>query len=216
MPNKARVKADWLVPLPAGLSTRAAMAVGTAGFTAMLAVMALEDHGLTPDKGEVLVTGAAGGVGSVAVAHSGASGLSGGGRDRAARDGSLSARSGCHPDHPARRSGRNRQAPAGGGNLGRLRRRRGRRDAGAGAGADEIRRQRCGGGSGGGIGAARHGDPVPAARGEPAGHRFGDEALCRPPARLGADRRPTCRWPSWRRWCIPPRCPICPPWVRRS
>ncbi len=66
--QKARVKADWLVPLPSGLTTRAAMAVGTAGFTAMLAVMALEEHGLTPAKGEVLVTGAAGGVGSVAVA----------------------------------------------------------------------------------------------------------------------------------------------------
>lgn len=66
--EKARVKADWLVPLPAGLSTRQAMAVGTAGFTAMLSVMALEAHGLTPDLGEVLVTGAAGGVGSVAVA----------------------------------------------------------------------------------------------------------------------------------------------------
>jgi acrylyl-CoA reductase (NADPH) len=66
--QKARVKADWLVPLPEGLTTRDAMAVGTAGFTAMLAVMALEDHGLTPDRGEVLVTGAAGGVGSVATA----------------------------------------------------------------------------------------------------------------------------------------------------
>nr|NIS39913.1 oxidoreductase [Desulfuromonadales bacterium] len=66
--QKARVKADWLVPLPDGLSTQQAMAVGTAGFTAMLAVMALEDHGLTPDQGEVLVTGAAGGVGSVATA----------------------------------------------------------------------------------------------------------------------------------------------------
>ena len=66
--QKARVRADWLVPLPAGLTTRQAMAVGTAGFTAMLAVMALEEHGLTPDKGEVLVTGASGGVGSVAVA----------------------------------------------------------------------------------------------------------------------------------------------------
>jgi acrylyl-CoA reductase (NADPH) len=66
--QKARVKGDWLVKLPAGLTTRQAMAIGTAGFTAMLAVMALEDHGLTPDKGEVLVTGAAGGVGSVATA----------------------------------------------------------------------------------------------------------------------------------------------------
>ncbi|MEO0730468.1 MAG: MDR family oxidoreductase, partial [Pseudomonadota bacterium] len=66
--EKARVKADWLVPLPDGLTTQQAMAVGTAGFTSMLAVMALEDHGLTPDGGEVLVTGAAGGVGSVATA----------------------------------------------------------------------------------------------------------------------------------------------------
>lgn len=66
--EKARVKGDWLVPLPAGLTTKRAMAIGTAGFTAMLAVMALEDHGLDPAKGEVLVTGAAGGVGSVAVA----------------------------------------------------------------------------------------------------------------------------------------------------
>ncbi|WP_226553614.1 acrylyl-CoA reductase (NADPH) [Celeribacter naphthalenivorans] len=66
--EKARVKSDWLVPLPDGLSTRQAMAVGTAGFTAMLAVMALEDHGLSPEKGPVLVTGASGGVGSVATA----------------------------------------------------------------------------------------------------------------------------------------------------
>ena len=66
--TKARVKADWLVPLAAGLTTRQAMAVGTAGLTSMLAVLALEDHGLTPAAGEVLVTGAAGGVGSVAVA----------------------------------------------------------------------------------------------------------------------------------------------------
>jgi acrylyl-CoA reductase (NADPH) len=66
--QKARVKADWLVPLPNGIDARQAMAVGTAGFTAMLAVMALEDHGLEPGHGPVLVTGAAGGVGSVATA----------------------------------------------------------------------------------------------------------------------------------------------------
>ena len=66
--QKARVKADWLVPLPDGLTTKQAMAVGTAGFTAMLAILALEDHGLKPGTGPVLVTGAAGGVGSVAVA----------------------------------------------------------------------------------------------------------------------------------------------------
>ncbi|HUE12375.1 MAG TPA: acryloyl-CoA reductase, partial [Steroidobacteraceae bacterium] len=66
--QKASVNGDWLVPLPAGLTTRQAMAVGTAGFTSMLAVMALEEHGLTPSTGEVLVTGGGGGVGSVAVA----------------------------------------------------------------------------------------------------------------------------------------------------
>ncbi len=66
--QRARVRGDWLVPLPAGLDTRQAMAVGTAGLTAMLAVMALEDHGLKPANGPVLVTGAAGGVGSVTVA----------------------------------------------------------------------------------------------------------------------------------------------------
>jgi len=66
--QKAAVNGDWLVPLPAGITTRQAMAIGTAGFTAMLAVMALEAQGLTPAAGEVLVTGAAGGVGSVAIA----------------------------------------------------------------------------------------------------------------------------------------------------
>ena len=66
--QKARVRGDWLVPLPDGLSAREAMAIGTAGFTAMLALMTLESHGLDPDAGEVLVTGAAGGVGSVATA----------------------------------------------------------------------------------------------------------------------------------------------------
>jgi acrylyl-CoA reductase (NADPH) len=66
--EKARLKGDWLVRLPEGMSTRDAMAIGTAGFTAMLAVLALEKHGLTPKHGPVVVTGAAGGVGSVATA----------------------------------------------------------------------------------------------------------------------------------------------------
>jgi len=66
--TKARVKGDWLVSLPGSLSTRRAMAIGTAGYTSMLCVMALEKHGIDPAKGEILVTGAAGGVGSVAVA----------------------------------------------------------------------------------------------------------------------------------------------------
>jgi acrylyl-CoA reductase (NADPH) len=66
--ERARVKGDWLVPLPPGMSTRDAMAIGTAGYTAMLCVMALERHGLASQPGPVIVTGAAGGVGSVAVA----------------------------------------------------------------------------------------------------------------------------------------------------
>jgi acrylyl-CoA reductase (NADPH) len=66
--QRARVKGDWLVALPGGLSTRQAMAIGTAGYTAMLCVMALQKHGLKPDSGDVLVTGANGGVGSVAIA----------------------------------------------------------------------------------------------------------------------------------------------------
>jgi acrylyl-CoA reductase (NADPH) len=64
----ARVKGDWLVPLPSGLTPAEAMAIGTAGYTAMLCVMALEAHGIVPAKGPVVVTGAAGGVGSVAIA----------------------------------------------------------------------------------------------------------------------------------------------------
>jgi acrylyl-CoA reductase (NADPH) len=66
--GKARVKGDWLVKLPDALSTAEAMAIGTAGYTAMLSVMALEREGVTPGKGDILVTGAAGGVGSVAIA----------------------------------------------------------------------------------------------------------------------------------------------------
>ena len=66
--QKARVNGDWLVHLPDGLDTRQAMAVGTAGYTAMLCVLALENHGLKPGDGDVLVTGASGGVGSIAVA----------------------------------------------------------------------------------------------------------------------------------------------------
>lgn len=66
--GEARVKGDWLLPIPEGLDARRAMAIGTAGYTAMLCVMALERHGVKPDSGEVAVTGATGGVGSFAVA----------------------------------------------------------------------------------------------------------------------------------------------------
>ncbi|QUM75132.1 oxidoreductase [Moritella sp. 24] len=65
--EKARLNSDWLIKLPAGLSAKQAMAIGTAGYTAMLSVIALERHGITPDKGDVLVTGANGGVGSFAI-----------------------------------------------------------------------------------------------------------------------------------------------------
>jgi len=76
MAEKARVNADWLVPLTAGLSPLQSMQIGTAGLTAMLCVMALEDAGLTPEQGEILVTGASGGVGSVAVSLLAARGYS--------------------------------------------------------------------------------------------------------------------------------------------
>lgn len=66
--QKARLSGDWLIPLPAGMTARQTMAVGTAGYTAMLAIMALEKNGVTPEKGRVLVTGANGGVGSFAIA----------------------------------------------------------------------------------------------------------------------------------------------------
>jgi acrylyl-CoA reductase (NADPH) len=66
--QKARVEGDWLVPLPSTFDARQAMAIGTAGYTAMLCVLALERHGITPERGDILVTGAAGGVGSVALA----------------------------------------------------------------------------------------------------------------------------------------------------
>jgi len=64
----ARLKGDWLIPMPEGMDGRSAMAIGTAGYTAMLSVMALERHGITPDRGPVVVTGANGGVGTVAIA----------------------------------------------------------------------------------------------------------------------------------------------------
>ncbi|WP_372626680.1 MDR family oxidoreductase [Arsukibacterium sp.] len=65
--QKARLKSDWLIPLPSGLAPEQAMAAGTAGYTAMLCVLALQKHGITPEHGEILVTGANGGVGSYAV-----------------------------------------------------------------------------------------------------------------------------------------------------
>ena len=74
--QKASVQGDWLIPLPSGLDEHQAMAIGTAGYTAMLCLMALERHGITPDKGDILVTGANGGVGSFAVSLLARSGYS--------------------------------------------------------------------------------------------------------------------------------------------
>ena len=130
--TRARVKADWLVPLPEELSTRQAMAIGTAGLTAMMSVIALEEAGLSPLKGEVLVTGAAGGVGSVAVALLARLGYS------------VAAVTG-RPEGSRRRNHRRPRRTGGGeqqaariGALGRRHRCGRRRYAGAGAQADEI------------------------------------------------------------------------------
>ena len=87
--TKARVKGDWLVKLPAAISTRRAMAIGTAGYTSMLCVMALEKHGIKPSAGEILVTGAAGGVGSRRGRHPGQARLQRGRRHRPAAGGRL-------------------------------------------------------------------------------------------------------------------------------
>ena len=76
MAEKARVNADWLVPLTTGLTALQAMQIGTAGLTAMLCVMALEEAGITPEQGDILVTGASGGVGSVAISLLAAKGYS--------------------------------------------------------------------------------------------------------------------------------------------
>src|SRR5260221_1521790 len=84
--TKARVKGDWLVKLPASISTRRAMAIGTAGYTSMLCVMALQKHGVRPEAGEVLVTGPAGGGGGVAGASPAPRGAPGGAAPRPAQE----------------------------------------------------------------------------------------------------------------------------------
>ena len=157
----------------------------------MLAVMALEDHGLKTDQGEVLVTGAAGGVGlrfATAI-------LANLGYEVAAVTGTP--RTGGLPEGAGRRAHRcargvlneTVKAPAGGRDLGRLCRCGGRRDAGPRAGADEIRGLRRGGG-GLRVVAGLPATVIPFlfARREPAGHRQRDAALRQPPARLGAHR----------------------------
>jgi acrylyl-CoA reductase (NADPH) len=97
--QKARLSGDWLVKIPKPLSTRDAMAIGTAGYTAMLSVLALEHGGITPERGDILVTGASGGVGSIAIRATVRTRLPCGGFDGPSRRGRLSAqawRSRCH------------------------------------------------------------------------------------------------------------------------
>ena len=97
--EKARLKGDWLVKLPAAFTARQAMAIGTAGYTAMLCVLALEDHGVKPGAGEILVTGATGGVGQRGNGAAGPARLHGGGRDRQGRRGRLAEASGRFVRH---------------------------------------------------------------------------------------------------------------------
>ena len=182
--TRARVKADWLVRCPTGSRSRQAMAVGTAGLTAMLAILALEEHGLTPGQGQVLVTGAAGGVGSVAVAL-----LAAAGHEVAAVTGRPETERylrdlGATRDRPARGPGR-RRSPS-------------RSKPRPGPAASTPWAARCWRGSSGrcataprsrpsglagGAHVPRHRDPVPPARREPARHRLGPASI---PAREAA------------------------------
>ena len=97
--ERARVNADWLIPLPAGLSAARAMALGTAGYTAMLCVIALERQGVAPAKGDIIVTGASGGVGGVAIIDFSPARISRRCFDRPAAGGRLSARTRCGGDY---------------------------------------------------------------------------------------------------------------------
>ncbi|MDF9792113.1 hypothetical protein M2440_002814 [Methylorubrum extorquens] len=185
--ERARVRGDWLVPLPEGLSPAEAMAIGTAGYTAMLSVLALERHGLTPEAGPALVTGASGGVGSVAVAllkRAGWHVIAATGRSGeadylkglgAARD-------------PGARGACGRAAPAGQGALGRGHRRGRRPGARQRPVYDEGRRchrrlRQCRG-----HGPAEFGRTFHPARGLPAWHQQRDDAARAPPRGLGPAR----------------------------
>ena len=142
--TKARVKGDWLVKLPAAISTRRAMAIGTAGYTSMLCVMALEKHGIKPAAGEILVTGAAGGVGSVAVAILAKLGFTRRGRHRPAAGGRLPEGAGRRDHHGPQGTDRGAGPAAAVGALRRRGRHRVGRDVRARAGPGEVRRRRRG------------------------------------------------------------------------
>ena len=183
--EKARVKGDWLVKLPDSISTRDAMAIGTAGYTAMLSVMALEDHGLKPASGPMVVTGAAGGVGSVATAILSQARLSRHRLDRPRVGGRLPEASRRRRDHRPRRTCR-RAAPAQQGALGRRRRQRRLDHAREPAVDDEIRRRDRRLRPRRGHGFACLGCAIHFARGVPFGHQLGDVPDRAPPHRLGA------------------------------
>ena len=138
--QRARLNGDWLVPLPDNFTARQAMAIGTAGYTASLCVDALLNHGVSPDQGEVLVTGATGGVGSVAIALLVEGRLQGGRRDRKGLGGRLSQGPRRHDGAGSRRVRRGRQADAEGALGGRHRLRR-QPHAGERLRADALRRR---------------------------------------------------------------------------
>ena len=170
--EKARVKGNWLVRLPAGMSARDAMAIGTAGYTAMLAVMALERYGLTPASGPVVVTGAAGGVGSVAVAILAKRGFAVIASTGRPRGGGLSEEAGRRRDHRA--EGINLAATATcQGALGRRHQFGGLGDAGQPALDDAIWRRGCGLRAGRRHGFAVIGGSLHPARRVAVGHRLG-------------------------------------------
>ncbi len=173
--QRSRVKGDWLVPLPEGMSARDAMAVGTAGYTAMLSVMALERHGITPDRGPVVVTGAAGGVGSVAIvllAKAGWHVIASTGRMAEQRLPEGPRRGRDHRPRGAVRPGQAARQGALGG-----RHRRGRQPhAGQRAVDDVLRRRGCRLRPGAGHGPALQRGALHPARRLAARHRFGDGA----------------------------------------
>jgi putative YhdH/YhfP family quinone oxidoreductase len=171
--EKARVKGDWLVRLPDGMTARDAMAIGTAGYTAMLSVMALEKHGLTPKSGPVVVTGAAGGVGSVAIAMLSKLGFHVIASTGRASEADYLRSLGAAESHRSQRTVRSGQA-ARQGALGGRRRQRRLHHAGQPAVDDAVRRGDCRLRSCGRYGSAVVGRAVHFARSVPFGHRFRD------------------------------------------
>ena len=186
--EQARIKGDWLVRLPPGMSARHAMAIGTAGYTAMLAVMALERAGITPARGPVVVTGAAGGVGSVAVAILAKLGYAV--TASTGRPAEAAYLKGLGADRRDRPQGAQRSRPAARqGALGRRRRLRRLDDARQHAVDDALRRRRRRLWAGRRDGLAGLGRPLHPARGVAIGHRFGDVPAAVAAAGLGPPRR---------------------------